>query len=73
MPHYDVQLAISNDEFAKLYRGAAQSVRAWTVDGRSIRFPARALISYLQRSGIHGRFRVQVDAEHRLRRIDRIG
>lgn len=72
MPHFDIELHISSDEFSKLYRGVATSVRATTLDGQSIRFPARALMGELRRDGVHGVFRVCVDRDHRLQRVQRL-
>lgn len=72
MPHFDVALSISADEFSRLYQGQANSVFAHTRDGRSIRFPARSLIGHLTRSGVKGHFRITVDADNRLLEVARL-
>lgn len=72
MSSITVRLSISAEEFVRLYEGSAREVYAIGEDGRSIRFPARILQPYVLHEGIHGRFRIHFDAEHRFQSIERI-
>jgi hypothetical protein len=68
----NVRISISAEEFLRLYEGSARDVFAISEDGRSIRFPARILQPYVLHDGIHGRFRIHFDAEHKFQSIERI-
>jgi len=68
-----VALAISADEYLKMYRGTARQVIATASDGRVVRFPANRLQPFVTRSGIYGQFDLYVDAQHKLLRIERRG
>ncbi len=56
-----VDIAISPDEWIKLYQGTATDVHTTARDGRSVRFPARILSRFYLRDGIRGSFRIQFD------------
>ncbi|MBT8149709.1 MAG: DUF2835 domain-containing protein [Gammaproteobacteria bacterium] len=66
-----VELAISADEYLKMYRGTAKQVVATASDGRVVRFPANCLQPFVTHSGIYGRFELFVDPQHKLLRIQR--
>lgn len=67
-----VNLYISPDEYQRWYQGSAQHVLAYTVDGRSVRFPAPILRQFVTREGIKGRFRIHFDADSRFKTIEKI-
>lgn len=67
-----VNLAISPDEYQRLYQGAVRDVLATSVDGRRVRFPAMILRPYVTHAGVHGRFRIVFDENHRFQRIEKI-
>ena len=66
-----VDLAISAEEYLKLYRGTARAVHATSQDGRRIHFPAAILVPFVQRDGIRGRFIIDYDDKNRFRQIQR--
>lgn len=67
-----VQLSISAHEFERLYAGAANTVMARTVDGRSVSFPAHVLRGQVAQDGVRGTFRIEFDDENRFSSIQRI-
>jgi hypothetical protein len=68
----NVRISITAEEFLRLYEGSAREVFAISDDGRSIRFPARILQPYVLHDGIHGRFRIQFDQDHKFQSIEQI-
>ncbi len=72
MPAITVPIAISTEQWMDYYRGAVQSVRAYTLDGRSVQLPARVFQPFLTPEGIRGVFRVHFDENHRFVRIERL-
>ncbi|WP_341937091.1 DUF2835 domain-containing protein [Marinimicrobium sp. C2-29] len=67
-----VNLSISPDEYQRWYQGSAQNVLAYTVDGRSVRFPAPILRQFVTRQGIRGRFKIAFDQHNRFQSIEKI-
>lgn len=83
VPHRDVTgllrmnevqfwLHISPQTYLSYYRGHTSAVRARTVDGRTVQFPASVLRPFLTRDGINGLFRLNYDARGRLVEMFRI-
>lgn len=67
-----INLAIAPEEYQRWYQGAVQNVLAYTVDGRSVRFPAPILRRFITHDGIRGRFKITFDDQNRFQSIDRI-
>lgn len=67
-----INLTIAPEEYQRWYQGAAQDVLAYTVDGRSVRFPAPILRRFVTREGIRGRFRITFDHHNRFQDIKRV-
>lgn len=67
-----VDVAISPDEWIKLYQGTATDVHATARDGRSVRFPARILSRFYLRDGINGSFRIEFDDQGKFVRVERL-
>jgi hypothetical protein len=68
-----VNLAISAEEFQRLYMGSAQSVVARSLDGRNVRFPAAILRPFVLHNGIRGQFEIVFDETNRFQTINRLG
>lgn len=60
-----VSLNISAEEYLKRYQGAAKSVYAYTLEGRSIRFPANILQPFVSHQGVRGTFVIRFDQDRR--------
>jgi hypothetical protein len=67
-----VSLAISTEEFQRLYEGSVKTVFAHSIDGRSIRFPAGILRPFVLHNGIRGTFQIDFDDENRFQTIKRL-
>jgi len=67
-----LDLNISSEEYLKLYQGRAESVHAMARDGRSIRFPAHILRSFVTREGVRGTFVIHFDCDMKFQSIARI-
>lgn len=70
MRRYEVDLCIPAAELLRYYRGAASAVVTTDRYGRRIRFPAASLRPFITRTGVHGRFRLSVDDDNRLRQVE---
>lgn len=68
-----VNLAISAEEFQRLYEGSAKTVFAHSIDGRSIRFPANILRPFVMHTGVRGTFQIDFDEENHFKSIVRLG
>lgn len=71
MQRFYFSLAISADQYLRHYRGAADRVIVRAQDGRSLSFPASSLRRFVSAAGVHGRFCMTVDDDHRLLSIER--
>jgi hypothetical protein len=67
-----VDIAISPDEWIKLYQGVATDVHTTARDGRSVRFPARILSRFYLRDGIRGSFRIVFNDQGKFESIERL-
>lgn len=65
-------LNFTPDEVLRYYRGQARHVVARLDDGRTIQFPAGALQKVVTETGIHGRFRLRFDANHKFLGLERV-
>ncbi len=65
-------LHFTPDEVLRYYRGEARNVVARLDDGRSIQFPAGALQKVVTENGVHGRFRLLFDANHKFKGLERV-
>lgn len=72
MNSINIRISIAAEEYLRLYQGSARDVLAMSEDGRRIRFPARILQPYLLHDGVHGRFRIHFDGEHKFQSIEQI-
>ncbi|MCA1796300.1 MAG: DUF2835 domain-containing protein [Desulfuromonadaceae bacterium] len=72
MPGITFRLHISADDYLRYYQGKAHSVVAMGEDGRRIRLPAVKFRPFLDRTGIHGRFRLEFDQNFKFVSLTRI-
>lgn len=68
-----VSLAISAEEFQRIYQGSAKTVFAQSLDGRNIRFPAGILRPFVLHTGVRGTFQIDFDEDNRFKSIQRLG
>ncbi|MGP8289656.1 DUF2835 family protein [Vreelandella zhanjiangensis] len=65
MPSIDVILHLSPDECLAHYEGRVANVRARSVDGRWVVFPADVIRRIVGQNGVHGVFRLIFSGEGR--------
>ena len=66
-----VDIAITPEEFERLYGGDVTDVLCRSRDGRKIRFPGNILRRFVTREGIRGSFRIDFDREMRFVKIEK--
>ena len=69
MASITVTLAISSQEYSRLYKGQARHVICTSQDGRTVQFPAAALRQFLTHDGIYGEFNISFTSENKLKNI----
>lgn len=67
-----VRLSISRDNYLAWYQGAVREVLARSIDGRTVRFPANILRSFVDNSGVNGTFSIEFDANGKFKGIRKI-
>ena len=67
------RLNVDREEAMRYYRGEASAVVARTDTGQSLQFPALHVRRFITQTGIHGRFRIRFDDNHKLLNLERIG
>jgi hypothetical protein len=67
-----ISLAISTDEFQRLYQGSVKEVLAFSQDGRRVRFPAAILRPFVLHNGVQGAFEISFDENNRFQAIKRL-
>ena len=72
MSSITVILAISNQEFSRLYRGQASDVICTAKDGRTVQFPANKLRQFLTHDGIYGEFKICFSTANRFVSIEKL-
>ncbi len=70
---YLFRLRLSRRQFISYYQGTVSSVQVYSECGRSLRFPAHRLRSFLTANGISGRFALTVDRDNRFVRMEKVG
>ncbi len=70
MPSIDITLSLTPRECLAYYEGRYQNVRARSVDGRWVVFPAEVLRRVVGQEGVHGVFRLTFTDQGRFARID---
>lgn len=67
-----VDIYLSADQYQHFYDGSIRYVKAVSIDGRSLRFPASILQSFVSHHGVSGRFVIEFDGEGKFQNIERI-
>ena len=72
MQSVSFSLAISAETYLQYYKGTVKAVVVQAEDGRRIQFPAASLKPFIQANGIHGRFRLIFDKNHKFQKLEKI-
>lgn len=73
MPMVQVPISIPKEELVRWYSGEAKDVSARSLDGRSVRFPAKLLHPFVSHHGITGVFEIEFTQEGQFSGIRRLG
>ncbi|MDO9169261.1 MAG: DUF2835 domain-containing protein [Methylobacter sp.] len=65
-------LALSSDQYLKVYQGMAKNVSVVADDGRRIVFPAGRIQSFLTNQGINGYFEIELTPENKFVSIKKL-
>jgi hypothetical protein len=65
MPALILDLSIPSHQLVAYYRGQIRTVRARAVTGQMVQFPVSALQKHILKEGVHGRFRIEFDEQHK--------
>ena len=72
MPDLTLEIHLTAAQMLGYYRGQARTVQARATTGQLVQFPATALQRHIAADGIHGRFRIEFDAQNKFVRLERI-
>ena len=72
MLHYSFRLGLSTEQLLALYRGEAQRLSVVSEQGLRIELPVHHLRRFVGHGGIHGRFRLTTDENHRFIDLERL-
>ncbi len=72
MLHYTFRLGLSTEQLLALYRGEAQRLSVVSEQGLRIELPVHHLRRFVGHGGIHGRFRLTTDENHRFIDLERL-
>ena len=61
MAKITVELNITESEILRYYQGGATDVSAMSIDGRTVRFPARVIRPFVTKLGVQGVFDIYFD------------
>ena len=72
MRSMNFSLSISQQQYQQYYTGKIKFVVVTADDGRRVKFPADILQKLVTHDGVHGRFRIDFDDQHKFKRIVRL-
>jgi len=72
MKQFEFVLSISPKQYLAYYRGTIKQVVVQCSTGATIQFPAGLLTQFVTEAGIHGRFRLTCDDNHKGSRLQRL-
>ncbi len=70
MPDLIIDLNISAEKMLAYYRGEVRLVRALATNGQTVQFPVSVLQKHVSADGIHGRYRMEFDAQNKFVRLE---
>lgn len=68
-----IDLHITKEEFLSWYEGSADTVFAYSRDGRSVKFPAKILQPYVTSEGVFGAFEIRFGKDNKFQSIHKLG
>lgn len=68
---FEFGMALSAEKTRGIYRGRARYLLVETDDGLKLQLPAANFREFVEADGIHGRFRVRIDADNKILSLQR--
>ena len=72
MKRYEFELHVLPEHYLDYYRGTVRHVVARSATGQNVQFPASLLQRFVTPDGIHGRFALICDDNHKNPRLERL-
>ncbi len=72
MNRYEFEIHLKPEQYLKFYRGTAQHVVVRATTGQNVQLPASIFRSFVTPDGVHGRFMLTCDADHRAPSLERV-
>lgn len=72
MNRYVFHLNVSPEKYLDYYRGKIRQVIVRCTTGQTVQFPASLLQQYITTEGIHGRFVLTSDENHKIVGLERL-
>lgn len=72
MDSFFFKLALSYERCESLYKPGNNTVIVLADNGKRIQLPAKNLRPFVQRSGLHGRFRLMITANNKIHSLEKI-
>ncbi|MEM7562794.1 MAG: DUF2835 family protein [Pseudomonadota bacterium] len=72
MKKYEFRISLSAAEIETVYRGQARYIQVSSMEGLKLQLPAANFRQFVTAAGIQGRFLVEVDANNKLRHLNKI-
>jgi len=72
MRSFEFKMALSAQKTEAIYRGRARYILVESDDGLKLQLPAANFRDYVTVDGIHGRFRVKIDANNKIVSLGKI-
>ena len=72
MHQLTVPLNIPADDYLRLYQGVAKDVRARSLEGKVVKFPAQILRPFVTHQGVCGTFAILFDDDNKFCGINKI-
>ena len=72
MRQFEFSLALSAQKTETIYQGRAGYILVESEEGLKLQLPASNFREFVGSDGIHGRFRVDIDADNRIKHLQRL-
>jgi Protein of unknown function (DUF2835) len=72
MQKMSFSMHLSSEKYLQFYQGVAKDVIVKTDDGRTLKFPASRLQSFVTQDGITGKFEILFDDDNKIVSLNRI-
>lgn len=72
MTEFEFNLHLSAEEYLQYYEGVVKAIQVKSFCGKTIRFPADKMREFVLQEGIHGTFKMRLDANNKFISVRKI-